>query len=365
MIRPLKILLTSAGSRSAEAILDCLEPVRNRIYCVGTNTVPEFVALENLDAAYLVPETFRRDDFAARIGEIAAIENPDVIINGRDEELPVLAEIFRDGPLALSLPRSEIADIYSDKYKTWLFCRDRELSFLATAFTRNEVEDLLSDGYPVVAKPRYNGHASKNVFVVFRRAELERLFATGVYVFQTFVGDDVLRESYTEMANGGALPVVWNPPNECRNIDVVMDSAGKEVGRCITKGLRAGSTVQNSRLTEESALNEVAESCVVALGEAGHRGPLNIQGYMTDTGAFAAFEWNARFIGSVYGFSLLGRNLVLDWLESHHPGLRLACPAIEPLDFIFRPMRYRAVHAERVRQLRQKKHWVAAPRPTF
>jgi hypothetical protein len=120
------ILLTSTGSRSIEAVIDCLRPIRHLLYLVGTNSIPEFISLNDLDAAYIVPET-SNENFQNSLLKIIQAEQPEIIINGRDEEVPTISRLCSETSTRFVGPLPSIADLFSDKYKTFLFCRKHEL----------------------------------------------------------------------------------------------------------------------------------------------------------------------------------------------------------------------------------------------
>ncbi|MCF8305611.1 MAG: hypothetical protein K9I71_04370 [Ignavibacteriales bacterium] len=354
MKRKINLLLTSAGSRSIEGVLDCLAPVRDSINCIGTNSHPEFVSLKYLDSAFIVPETSSAGQFKERINNILSEVKPDLIINGRDEELPLLAEIVNESELAGTFPATNMASVYGDKYKTYRFCLQNGLPFVQTAFTETEVKQLLSEkGFPLIAKPRWNGHASKDVFVIFEENDLLTLISKTGYVFQPFAAAPELKQKYRDLRYNKGVPLLMNPVNEYYNIDLLLDKNGKELKRCITRAQRAGSIIKQMWLSDDAFMHGIADKCSAVLEKAGHHGPLNIQGYLNGN-SFDVFEWNARFVGSVYGFALLGKNLVLDWLKSNVSGIEASRGLHSPPGKVFRPMRYQLVPQELIERLRRE-----------
>jgi carbamoyl-phosphate synthase large subunit len=353
----IKILFLSAGSRSIEAVLDCLQPIRSQLFCAGTNSLAAFVSLIDLDAAFIVPETSHKEAYQQRLGQIIKEFQPDLIINGRDEEVPLIAELVQGTLLEKTYPKLSIASIYTDKYSTYHFCRANGLPFVKTAISSEEVYALVEDkGLPIIAKPRFNGHASKNVFVLFKLSEVQKLLEEGGYIFQPFVGPISLQESYRKISLNTGVPLLWNPGNTYYNIDFVFDQKSQEVNRCITKALRSGSIIKEMWLAEDPLMESIADTCSAALSAAGHRGPLNIQGYLNGE-TYDVFEWNARFVGSTYGFALLGKNLVMDWLKATINNLPIENLAPVEKGKVFRPMRYRLVAQERIDALEKNGEW--------
>lgn len=356
-MRKSTILLLSAGSRSIEAILDCLQPLRDQLICVGTNSIPEFVSLKELDAAYIFPETSQQDAYMQRLSQLIANIQPDLIINGRDEEVPLIIHLLQGNALECTYPALAMADCYTDKYLTYQFCQEHGLPFVKTAVFEEEVQTLLEMyGLPIVAKPRYNGHASKNVFVLFEEAEVISLLAEGSYIFQPFVGPSALREAYRSIKTQKGVPLLWNPSNFYYNIDFLFDKNGTEVNRCITRAHRSGSIIKEMWISDDPLMHKFADSYSEVLTKSGHRGPLNIQGYLNGD-SYDVFEWNARFVGSTYGFALLGKNLVLDWLKCTLPHLRIPAIPMKQAGKVFRPMSYQFVTQEPIDTLKNTGEW--------
>jgi carbamoyl-phosphate synthase large subunit len=344
MNKPLRILLSSAGSRSVEAIIDCLKPVREQVYLIGTNTIPEFVSLAYLDAAYLVPPTASSAEYKAKMFEIVRFEKPDLIINGRDEEVPILAKISAETQVCFIGPNPEIANLFSNKYHTYLFCQKHQLPFVETAVEPHEIDRLIERvGFPLIVKPRQFGHASKDVFVLHHHHQVAHYAQQNNFIFQPFVAPAKVKQQFEAIANGQGIPWVLNPSNAYYNIDLLIGPKGEELSRCITASRRSGSVITGMQLSHDAYMHQLADRHVAVLSANAHRGPLNIQGYLNEQGEFQVFEWNARFVGSTYGFAMLGVNMVLEAVRHFSGRLKLEGPSLTGDGLLFRPMRYESV----------------------
>jgi citrate lyase subunit beta/citryl-CoA lyase len=308
------VLLTSVGSRAGEGVIACLRSQRRRLRLIGTNSVAAAPGLHDCDVGYLTPETVDREGFTDRIVEILETERPAAVINCRDEELTPLAKIADSGRFPdtrFLMPSGALAGIFADKYEMAMFVERRGLPMARSAVEPTQVWELIADkGYPIITKPRIGGHASKNVHLLFDEQAVQAALTEDNIVFQEFVGPEILRELLTEIHRASGTPWIVNLPNTCYSIDFVIGNGGRVISRFLVQLERNGSIATTLRLLDDAELRGIADLYAAALSDAGHVGPVDIQGYKTDAGYFVPYELNARFFGSVQALDLLGRNPV-------------------------------------------------------
>ena len=352
MNRKITVLITSAGSRAAEAIVASLQEVRHEIRLVGTNSVAEFVCISDLDAVYLVPLTKDVLGFARRMRDIVTVENPDVILNGRDEEVALLAALAAETGCLFLGPPPWLTHVFADKYQTYKFARSHDLPFVETAVSPAELDQLLGRrGFPLIAKPRIDGHAGKDVFLLFNRMQADRMLTEGRFVIQPYMGPEGLGEEMHEWGKSKGMPWTWNPVNVYHQLDFVVGEYGTAVSMCVTRAERSGNIIQRMEVLDDAVLDALAHRHIEVLGRYQHAGPVNVQGYLDREGQFCSFEWNSRFVGSVDGLALLGKNLVVAALADRFPLSVTAPLAQDEQRVIFRPMMYKAVSQKVIRQL--------------
>lgn len=364
MTRP-AILITSIGSRAAEGVLACLAPARERVRVIATNSMPDAPGLYDADAAYLVPPTAQHAAFSERLAAIVRHEQPALVINGRDEEVPALAALADRQPAAATtflVPPTAMAPLFNDKYLTAGFASAHGLPFAPTAWTTEEVRALVArHGFPLVAKPRTGGHASRDVFVLTTTNQVDAVLQRGGFVVQAFVGGERLARRFMDWDLSLGVPWVSNPRNTYHMIDLVIGRQGEAVSLCLSEADRAGSIVQRLRWVDDARLQGVAQRHAAVLAAAGHRGPVNIQGVLAEDGEFMAFEWNARFVGSAPGYALMGQNQVLAALRHFVPALQdLVLPPQQAVT-AFRPLVFRGVPAAAIDALREQGVWHRGP----
>ncbi|MBK6296135.1 MAG: hypothetical protein IPF55_19300 [Rhodoferax sp.] len=355
------ILITSVGSRAAEGILACLAPVRDRIRVIATNSVADAPGLYDADVAYLVPPTAHEVAFAQRMTEIAGLEAPDLVVNGRDEEVVMLAHLFAHEPLDQPVflgPRPGLAPIFNDKYQTAAFAREHGLPFVATAFAEAEVRLLLAtSGLPVVAKPRAGGHASRDVYVLTTPEQVEAALQHGGFVFQAFVGEGRLGDSFRSWNTRLGIPWMWNPPQLVPHAGCGHRSQWRGGGGMCVEG-RARRQRGAAPATARHARSACAGASPCAgSGRGGAPWAVNIQGVVLPDGSFVAFEWNARFVGSTPGYALLGQNQVVAALRHFLPALSDLPDPASSRATVFRPLVFRGVPNDAIELLRENGQW--------
>lgn len=138
-----------------------------------SNTAP---ALASCDSWYLVPSVYD-EDYIDRLLEVCQNEKINVLISLNDMELPILAKSrarFNDLGVRLVLANDAAIDICSDKYETYLFCKDNNIPAPASFIDLNEALQFIENkniSYPLIVKPRW-GSASFGLYIVESENEL-------------------------------------------------------------------------------------------------------------------------------------------------------------------------------------------------
>jgi carbamoyl-phosphate synthase large subunit len=119
------------------------------------------------DRTMLVPLTAEGDAWCAAIARLVEEEQPDLVLNGRDEELGLLGRLRAENRLPRTrylVPPLGADDLFNDKYQTFRFALEHDLPFVDTASSSDEIEALLDRcGLPLVVKPRYASTGTRGV----------------------------------------------------------------------------------------------------------------------------------------------------------------------------------------------------------
>lgn len=308
------LLITSAGSLVAAAILRCLEPVRGALTVVGTNSLAAPVAFL-CDSLYRVPPTSDTVGFATALDAIMARERPDLVLAGRDEDIGALAMLSAACPTVLvPAPPLALAPVFTDKLQTWRFAQSLGLPFAATAEGPDGAAGLAErHGYPLLAKPRC-GAGSRGVHLLADRSGLDRAAADPRLMVQTFLAPEDLDgqwERYRQVTAAG-MPWSWDFTDIETTAELLVEpDDGGIRAWCLDFGTTAPPLRTDVTLIDDGRVAAVGRAWAGALAARGHRGPVNIQGKRLPDGSFIPYEIGARFGGTSISRAMLGCNLVL------------------------------------------------------
>ena len=306
------VLITSIGSISATGVALCLAPVREALRIVATNSVAEAVGNFLADRTVIVPPTASGEDWLVAVERLIDEERPLLVINGRDEEVALLARLRermdQSGTHVLA-PSPLLVPAVVDKYESYRFARDHDLPFAETASTAAEVATLLSrKGLPLVAKPRRGGFAAHGACLVSSEAEVEAVLAAASHVFQEMLPSPLLDASIEAWGRVRGMPWRFAVQSIDHEIDLLID--GDVLALALSAGHADGSLNRDIRIVEEPGQRSVADAYGRVFARLGHCGPLNLQGRLLPDGRYIPFELNARFTGTMPGKAALGFNLV-------------------------------------------------------
>lgn len=312
------LLVTSAGSLVADAILRCLDSLRPGLTIVGVNSLAAPTAF-GCDRLHRVPPTVE-SGYEAALRAVLEREMPDLVLAGRDEDIPALAAIATDAAsfprTAFPLPPPDLAPVFVDKASTHGFAIRHGLPFAPTAVGRDGAHALArAHGFPLIAKPR-KGAGSHGVLLLRDGAELERAAEGAGLIVQPFLDPQGIGEGWDSALRPDAMPWFHGLTDLETTVELVIGPDGRVVASCCDQGVTAPPLRRAVRLVEDEAVAEVGLAWAGALAAAGHRGPLNIQGKRLADGSFVPYEIGARFGGTSVARALLGRNLVHDLVAS-------------------------------------------------
>ena len=173
-----KALISSVGSGVGYGVLRALRMSGQPFHVIGLNSLALGAGVYGCDTAYLVPPLTEADSYLQTLLGIVEAECPDIVIPGRDAELPVLVrvrdELQQHGAFLMIGSESAI-EICTDKYLTAQQLCAAGLPFVPTARSRAEVIALAEQyGFPLLVKPAA-GCASRNVWVAWCWDDLETL----------------------------------------------------------------------------------------------------------------------------------------------------------------------------------------------
>ncbi|MGC0121402.1 ATP-grasp domain-containing protein [Pseudoalteromonas piscicida] len=299
----MNILFTCVGRR--KYLVDYFKSeLHNSGKVVGVDMSSTAPALAGCDEWYLAPSVYD-EGYVERILDVCKIENIDALISLNDMELPILSKhrsLFKNAGVILVLANDKAIDICSDKYKTFLFCKENNIpvpsSFVNLENTLAEIDKKSLD-FPLIVKPRW-GSASFGLYVVENIDELVEAYNTckkalgNSYLAQfKESSDDVLIQEFIKGKEYG--------------LDIFNDMAGQYRGVvCKEKlSMRAGET--DKAMTVDA--NRFSEFASIIGESLRHVGNMDCD-FLEKDGQLYLLELNPRF-GGGYPFSHeAGANLV-------------------------------------------------------
>ncbi len=303
-MKPLTFLITSAGSFLGHNILEALAPVRPRIRVIGVNFDADNPRLFRCDRAYLVPRIEETEAFDLRLHEIITLENPDMLLAGRDHDVIALARLRERRPeLAARIPCGPVwlADMMQDKLLSWQFARECGVPFAETisvaAPAENREQFIARHGFPLIAKPG-RGFGSLGVRVILDADQLTQLSTLPNYVLQPFMAPPAnLAELVPDLAGG--VPLFFSIPDQRQfACQTVIGPDGKFVEACCTINRMVIGRSERTDRWHDPHLRETAIAWMNAVAAAGWRGSFNLQCRQLPDGSYVGHELNGRMSGS-------------------------------------------------------------------
>lgn len=220
----------------------------------------------------------------------------DLLVPCHDDEALVISKHIN------KFEKANIKTIISD-YKLIALCRDKErlgneLNKITNIFVDSyRKDDLLNKTeiddsfFPLIAKPK-DGFASNNIKIVNSVSDLNNI--DDDYLIQEIAFPSVYDPNYEEYLV--SLSRNKNPQLSEISIQIVFDKVGEIIGKMMSVNkLRNGVPVEIIPIENERVWNEISK-IVPRLVSLGAKGPINLQGRITD-GGLKLFEINPRFTG--------------------------------------------------------------------
>lgn len=308
--------ISCIGSGVGQSVIGSLRLSDLPLTTVGLGTNPFAYGAYECDRYDHTP-TIYADTYIPELIQTCRKHRIDLLIPGMDDEVFILARHEKE------LRAAGVHAIFSGEQMVAL-CRDkevmrRELANVADLFVKSYDRAgflaALAAGevrYPCIAKPR-GGFASRGVVILRSEADIDRI--TDDHIVQELAvpaADDPHRASYMAQIAKGVNPQIAEV-----SIQVVVSPDGKVMGRMASYNKLNNGVPIEIVPYDRSYVWDILDRLTPLFIARGLRGPLNIQGRLTDTG-FKIFEMNPRFTGITGLRALMGFNeveaCVKEWL---------------------------------------------------
>ena len=311
-----RIGICSIGSGVGQAVIESCHLSAIQFTTVGLGNNPLAFGLYDCDEYAFIP-SYYDEIFIAELLQVCLTKKIDLIIPGHDDEACRLAEskeIFEANGIHVLCSLQPLSRLCRDKQKlAAAFNGPKEIfakSMSGADFKKNWKKTDFQ--FPVIAK-LIDGFASRGVAIIRSSADFHKI--TEKHFIQellTPASNDPNRALFDSIIDQGE-----NPQLSEVSIQVVFDSSGSLMGKMASStNLKNGVPIEILPYDGPDFWDEI-KGLIAKLSHHGARGPVNLQGRMTDHG-LRLFEVNTRFTGISGVRARLGFNEVeaclMHWL---------------------------------------------------
>lgn len=315
------IAIMSVGSGVGQSIITSCNLSKLPITTVGLGMNPMAFGAYECDLMDYVPLIYS-DNYISELIKKCTAYDIDLIIPGSDDEAFILArhkQVLKEAGFKVLVSEENLFKLVRDKA---LMCE--KLSPIVDIFVKSyslaEIQMQLEEGdvtFPLIAKPR-DGYASRGIEILLDKSDFIKIGEN--HIIQELAiphQNDPFREKYLK-----EIAIKNNAQVAEISIQVVTDKNGDVIGKMSSYNkLNNGVPIEIIPYENEYVWSEI-DKLLPTLKELGHRGPLNIQGRLTDNG-LKLFEMNARFTGITGLRAIMGFNevetCIKDWLNIDMP----------------------------------------------
>jgi nucleoside-diphosphate-sugar epimerase len=309
--------ISCIGSGVGQSVINSLRLSRLSLKTVGLGTNPFAYGAYDCDT-YDYTKSIYDKGYVDNLIEKCKEHNIDLVIPGLDDEALIYAqnaEKFKKAGIKAMYADEDLISICRDKERMSL-----ELNKVVDVFVKSYNKKTLSDDiasgkvkFPFIAKPR-GGFASRGVEII--RSEEDIIKITDEHIIQELAIPCKVDPNYEYYV--GQIAKNRNPQVSEISIQVVYSPEGKLMGRMFSYNKLNNGVPIEIVPYENDYIWSIVDKLTPVLLKMGLRGPLNIQGRLTENG-LKLFEMNPRFTGITGLRALMGFNeveaCVKEWLE--------------------------------------------------
>ncbi|MBT8325277.1 MAG: NAD-dependent epimerase/dehydratase family protein, partial [Winogradskyella sp.] len=317
-MKQINVAISCAGSGIAHSIIDSckISSLPLKLFALDSN--PYAYGLYECDESILVP-SLKEHNYLDSILKVCKDHNIDVIFPGIDDEVNLFSSKlteFNEIGVQIIVSDLNFMEITRDKVKA-----NNLLSEYSDCFVKSyySVSDFLIDvennkvNFPVIAKPN-GGSGSMGVQIINSTDDLKSV--NNNYIIQELAlpsTNDANFFKYKEALSQGV-----NFQTSEISIQLVTNSNGDLIGKMASKNkLKNGIPIEIVPI-DDARIWKSIDDLLPVLKKLGLKGPLNLQGRITNNG-LKIFELNARFTGISGLRAQMGFNeveaCILNWLD--------------------------------------------------
>ena len=343
--------ISSIGSGIGQSIIRSCKLSCLPLYTIGFGNNPYGFGVYDCDFFEMVP-AIQEDNYISTLIQKCVDNKVDVLIPSHDLELLLFAEnhaLFLKAGIQTIVSDKELIQIGRNKESIGNYFGPSKNNIFVKSYKLDEI--LNSDqGYqikfPLIAKPR-NGYGSRNIRIIDSIEQIKDLSPD--FILQELAmpaPSDINYQNYIHAINNSSNLQVSEI-----SVQLIANKESHLIGR-----MASYNKLENGGPTEILPIDapiiwDAIDSITSQLSELGLKGPLNIQGRITQQG-FKIFEMNPRFTLMTSLRALIGFNevdaCIRSWLDLPIPSLNVNFNR-----FGLRQTLYRAVDLKRNKQVHE------------
>ncbi|WKY43256.1 NAD-dependent epimerase/dehydratase family protein [Eubacteriaceae bacterium ES2] len=311
------IAIMSVGSGVGQSVITSCNLSKLPLFTVGFDINPFAFGAYDCDAFEMIPR-ITSNGYIPELIRKCQKHSIDLIIPGLDGEALLLSQhqkAFNDQGIKIITADEPLIAMVREKER---MCQDlsQYADIFVESYTLSEAKKLAKENkikFPLIAKPR-GGSGSAEIIILLDDHDFDKVSELQIVqeIAVPQLGDPN-RESFLESIKRGRNLQVSEI-----SIQLLAGQKGQIIGKMMSfNKLKFGVPTEISPYVDDYIWSQI-DLIMPKLKELGHKGPLNIQGRMTDSG-FKVFEMNARFTGisglrAVMGFNEV-EACIREWLK--------------------------------------------------
>lgn len=191
----MNILITAIGSFSAEAVIESLKKLNNRV--IGCDIYPKewHYIVKKLDNFYRVPLAINEEEYISRIIEICKLEKIELIFPLIDIEIDIFnknRKKIEKIETKVCIQSEKALEIARDKFKLFKKFLNSDVQVIPT-YLYQEIEKLKK--FPYIAKPK-NGRSSEGLFKIEQEKDFQLIENPDNYIIQDYYKGNIIVVDY-------------------------------------------------------------------------------------------------------------------------------------------------------------------------
>lgn len=323
----MKILITSGGSMVAQNIFDGLEGRRKELEIIAIDSLGNNAIVNRADKIYKSPQS-NSQEYEEFLLTILNTIRPQLVIPGRDADVVVLSHFAQKYPewsVVIPVGNPQMAEIFDDKWKSYLYFKENNLPFAKTFHPDDEnfKEEILNVSFPLIAKPSV-GFGSNSVFFVENQKQIKAILESGKgFIFQELIDPPAGFEQYLadmKKYQQYGIPLFSHLPDDHQlAIQFVIGPNEHISNPFISINRMVIGRPEWSKKIDSSTLIEQGYKIAKEIVKSGWKGSLNIQGRVRDE-KYIVTELAGRLTGSTSARVRMGHDEI-EMLIKYYTGI--------------------------------------------